>query len=95
MRTVIGQSRDMRRTLTRAWRAERGARSGTAPRGAACRWGSACGRWGTCGGGLQDQKKKKKRELDEGRRLQKNRALPFKTKKAADFKARESYNKAA
>lgn len=43
-------------SLTRAWRAAREARSGIAPRGAACQSGSACGRWGRFDVALPEQK---------------------------------------
>lgn len=43
-------------SLTRAWRAAREARSGIAPRGAACQWGSACGRWGRFDAALSEQR---------------------------------------
>lgn len=47
----------------------RGAHSGIVPHDGACQSGSVCGRLGRCGGGLQEQKaKKKRRELaEEGR----------------------------
>lgn len=72
-------------TLTRAWRAARGARSGIVLHDGACQSGSACGRWGRCGGGLQRESKKKKRER-EGR-VQK-KSLAFKKEIS------KSYNKA-